>query len=475
MKGFVPTPRETVDTMVELLFRGRSPRPDNTVLDPGCGTGEFIDGVIRWCERARLALPRITGVESDARHLPVLRAKYERLGAVRVDHADFLADGRTTCDFIVGNPPYVAITALSENEKAQYRARYATARGRFDLYLLFFEQALRSLAPGGRLVFITPEKYLYVETAGPLRDLLARCCVEEIRLVREDTFGELVTYPTITVLANAPPGRTQIVRRDGSTVVVDLPPGRDPWLPLLEGAAPQRAAVTLRDLCLRISCGVATGADSVFVRPADGLDPALRRFGRPTIAGRELTLATADLPQRFVMLVPYDVDGRLLPLERLGALGRYLKRDDVRRRLLARTCVKRKPWYAFHETPALRDILRPKILCKDIGERPHFWVDRCGQIVPRHSVYYIVPREPVAIDVITGYLRSPSAHEWLTQNCQRAAKGFLRLQSRALQRLPLPDDVAHAAAGGRPVLQARSRPLQAELSFMTRGPDEYSI
>jgi len=475
MKGFVPTPRETVDTMVELLFRGRSPRPTNTLLDPGCGTGEFIDGVIRWCERRGLALPRITGVECDPRHLPVLRAKYQRLRAVRVERADFLTDGRTTYDFIVGNPPYVAITALSEKEKAGYRARYATARGRFDLYLLFFEQALRSLAPGGRLVFITPEKYLYVETAGPLRDLLARCHVEEIRLVREDTFGELVTYPTITVLGNAPPGRTQIVRRDGSTVTVNLPPGRDPWLPLLEGATPQRAGVTLGGLCLRISCGVATGADSVFVRPADALVPALRRFGHPTIAGRELTLATVDLPQRFVMLIPYDLDGRLLPLERLGALGRYLMRDDVRRRLLARTCVKRKPWYAFHETPALRDILRPKILCKDIGQTPHFWVDRSGQIVPRHSVYYIVPREPAAIDVITGYLLSPSAHEWLIHNCQRAAKGFLRLQSRVLQRLPLPDEVAHAAAGGRPVLQAVCRPLQTQLSFMRRAPHEYAI
>jgi hypothetical protein len=215
---------------------------------------------------------------------------------------------------------------------------------------------------------------------------------------------------------------------------------------------------------LRLSCGVATGADSVFVRPAEGLDPALRPFVHPTIAGRELVPATTDITPRHVMLIPYGADGRLIPLKQLGAFRRYLVRDDVRRRLLARTCVKRKPWYAFHETPALRDILRPKILCKDIGATPHFWVDRSGEIVPRHSVYYIVPREPAAIDVIADYLRSPSAHEWLRRNCQRAAKGFLRLQSRVLQRLPVPDDLARAAAGGRPVIPAGT-PLQAELSF----------
>ncbi len=63
----------------------------------------------------------------------------------------------------------------------------------------------------------------------------------------------------------------------------------------------------LGDLCLRISCGVATGADGVFVRPADGLDPALRRFAHPTVAGRQLTPATGDLPRNFVILIPYDV------------------------------------------------------------------------------------------------------------------------------------------------------------------------
>ncbi|MCH7608678.1 MAG: Eco57I restriction-modification methylase domain-containing protein [Chloroflexi bacterium] len=470
MKGFVPTPHETVDAMVELLFRSRLPHSDDTVLDPGCGTGEFIDGIIRWCERQGLALPRITGVESDERHLPVLRAKYGRLSQVRIRHADFLTDDRAKYDFIVGNPPYVAITGLSESEKARYRARYASARGRFDLYILFFEQALRSLAPSGQLVFITPEKYLYVDTAGPLRDLLARYHIEKIHLVREDTFAELVTYPTITVVRNAPPGRTQVRRRDGGQVTVELPLGRDSWLPLLEGSAPQQAAVTLGDVCLRVSCGVATGADNVFVRPADGLDPGLRRFARPTVAGRQLTPETTDIPQRFVMLTPYNRDGRLLPFERLGALGRYLMHDDVRERLLARTCVQRKPWYAFHETPALREILRPKILCKDICERPQFWVDRSGDVVPRHSVYYIVPRDPATIDVIARYLQSPAAHQWLAQNCQRASKGFLRLQSRVLKRLPLPDDVVRAVSDGRASAHLESPPRQMELAFHAVSP-----
>jgi len=463
MKGFVPTPRETVDTMVDLLFRGRAPTADNTVLDPGCGSGEFIDGIIRWCQRRTLPVPRITGVESDPQHLPALQAKYGRLRLISIEHADFLEGDCKSYDYIVGNPPYVPITGLSEGEKARYRVRYATAQRRFDLYLLFFEEALRRLAPGGRLVFITPEKYLYVETAGPLRELLARRHIEEILLVSEDTFGDLVTYPTITVISQALPGKTRVVRRDGGTLTVKLPGGREPWLPLLEGVASEGMAVRLADLCLRVSCGVATGADHVFVRPAAGLDSSLRPFAHPTIAGRELVPGQTNLASRFVMLVPYGPDGRLMPLRKLGGFRSYLLGADVRPRLLARTCVMRKPWYAFHETPMLRDILRPKILCKDIGETPHFWIDRSGEIIPRHSVYYIVPRDAAKIDMIAEYLRSPSAHDWLRRNCQRAAKGFLRLQSHVLQRLPVPDNIGHSAAEGRHLIGTSDRPLQAQL------------
>jgi len=166
------------------------------------------------------------------------------------------------------------------------------------------------------------------------------------------------------------------------------------------------------------------------------------------------------------MLIPYYMNGRLLPLEELKALGRYLTQDGVRQQLLARTCVKHKPWYAFHEAPLLCEILRPKILCKDISETPRFWVDRSGQIVPRHSVYYIVPHNPQAIDVIADYLKSSSAHRWFAQNCQRASKGFLRLQSRVLRRLPLPDDVVHAALGSGRDARAGLRPRQTELAFM---------
>jgi type I restriction-modification system DNA methylase subunit len=151
-------------------------------------------------------------MELDHRHLPALRARFAKYRAVTIEHADFLAGGERAYDFIIGNPPYVAITSLSESEKIRYRSRYDSARGRFDLYMLFFEESLRRLSPGGRLVLITPEKYLYVESAGPLRDLLTRWHVESVRLMPEDTFGDLVAYPTVTVVNHASGGLTLVAK-----------------------------------------------------------------------------------------------------------------------------------------------------------------------------------------------------------------------------------------------------------------------
>lgn len=55
MKGFVPTPAALVDLMVDRLFEGRLPAPEHTLLDPGCGDGAFLNGVIRTAHRNRYA------------------------------------------------------------------------------------------------------------------------------------------------------------------------------------------------------------------------------------------------------------------------------------------------------------------------------------------------------------------------------------------------------------------------------------
>jgi len=146
------------------------------------------------------------------------------------------------------------------------------------------------------------------------------------------------------------------------------------------------------------------------------------------------------------MLIPYSDKGRLLSETELGKLGDYLRQPQRREMLLKRSCVVRKPWYAFHETPPLAEILRPKILCKDITRNSFFVVDETGMLVPRHSVYYIVPKDPSRIYEIADYLNSGTVRSWLISHCQRATNNFLRLQSHVLKQLPIPEELLVAQA-----------------------------
>lgn len=435
--------------MLGKLLQGRDPG-DAQILDPGCGEGQFIDGIIRLCEREGWAIPRIVGIEMDPGRAATSRSRFASYTTVDIRTADFLQPTAETFDFIVGNPPYVSITALDLEERNRYRQSHSTARGRFDLYLLFFEQALRQLNERGRLVFITPEKFLYVETARPLRQLLRDQSIEELHFLGESTFGELVTYPLVTTVRR---GRmsdttTRVIRRDGSHAEARLSSSTS-WSAEIEGFDTTSSGVTLGDVTLRISCGVATGADGIYVLPDSALTDELRPFAHRTVSGRQI-VSRATPTTRSSILAPYDETGALLPPDRLGPLGDYLGSPTRRQLLEARTCVRKKPWYAFHDNFPLRDMLRPKLLCKDITASPYFVVDECGTIVPRHSVYYIVPSDSQDLMPLAEYLNSPAASAWLRAHCQRAANGFLRLQSHVLKQLPIPVDLCAARSRGEP-------------------------
>ena len=442
MKGHVPTPDALADKIVQKLFEDNPPEQSDRILYPGCGTGPFIAAVDRYCDTHNLPVPTGVGVELDPEHLSVARERHVDRN-VEFMERDFLTDVSDLGEFeyIVGNPPYVPIEGLDEDEKQRYKNRFDTAVGRFDLYILFFEQALDRLVDGGRLSFVTPEKFEYVGTAEPLRRLLTKTHIEEIEHVDEDSFEGLVTYPTITTISNTDPGSTRVVRRDGSSEVVELPADGGSWASSVrEGDASIDSGVTLGDVCQRVSCGVATGADSVFVIDEDEAPMQVSDWTYPTTSGRQLRLNDGPGSGQ-IFICPYDEDGRLAPEDDLGAYGDWaeLHRD----RLEDRSCYTKgkRAWYAWHENPPMEDILQPKIVCKDITEEPQFWSDDTGEIVPRHSVYYIIPKEHVDMDELLEYLNSTVASAWLEANCQRAANGFLRMQSTVLKELPVPKEM----------------------------------
>ncbi|MDS0280929.1 Eco57I restriction-modification methylase domain-containing protein [Haloarcula onubensis] len=447
MKGHVPTPREITERMVEELFDEHPPEEDDRILYPGVGDGPFVSAVKRYCLKRDLPTPEGTAIELD----PELLAKArEQNGDTPVDflEEDFLNISEEDIgqfDYVIGNPPYVPIEGLSEEEKERYKNNFRTAEQRFDLYILFFEQALNLLADQGRLVFITPEKFEYTHTTSELRRLMASYHVERIEHVREDTFDGHVTYPTITTIHDRDADETRIIRRDGTEDTVELPRDGASWASYIRSgetdAYDYDSGVTLGDVTKRISCGLATGRDTIFVQSEEEVPEQLVEEGwtYPTTSGKQLTVNDGP-DSNDLIICPYDENGNLTTEDELGVYGDWaeLHRDELE----SRSCVKKgKVWYSWHENPPMDDLYGvEKILCKDVCDPPEFWADREGDIVPRHSVYYIIPDDGVDLEDLLDYLNSPKARAWIEENAQKAANDYYRMQSKVLRKLPVPEE-----------------------------------
>lgn len=446
MKGHVVTPDGIARRMALRLFRDKTPVSGDRILYPGCGTAPFARAVEDVCKEHGWPLPEGIGVDRNPNLLA--HARQRGLTHVAFEQHDFLNRDvhHGSFDFVVGNPPYVPIEGLDESEKQQYRATFKTATGRFDLYFLFFERALGLLKEGGILSFITPEKWEYVRSASSLRGLLSRkdVHVESIEHVAEDAFEGYVTYPSITTVRRQERGETQIRLRSGESHDVTLSRNGNSWASAIRGRgdAIEPTGITLADVAVRISAGVATGADSVFVTDRSEVPASIGdEWMRPTVSGRQLK--KLDTPSTSsVFLCPYRDDGSLVPESDLGAFGKWAAQH--RDRLESRSCVEKngRPWYAWHENPPMTDLLRPKIIFRDIVKEPKFWIEDVGNVVPRHSVYYLIPQAQVNADRLCTYLNSQNARQWMRAHCQKAANGYMRLQSTVLKKLPVPEQVA---------------------------------
>ena len=78
-------------------------------------------------------------------------------------------------DIAIGNPPYISALAakkiLATELRENYKRVYQSAKGAYDMYLLFMEMGLNNLKDEGTLVYITPTKFLSAKYAESFRQM----------------------------------------------------------------------------------------------------------------------------------------------------------------------------------------------------------------------------------------------------------------------------------------------------------------
>ncbi len=455
-EGVVYTPSPLVDLLAEEALAGLA---DPWVLDPACGEGALLAGVL-----ARGVRPaRVVGVDPDTQALAVARA---HLGhEVHLHAGDGLAEDLVAgwapvgaqggFDAIIANPPYVRQERLGR--------RFT---GTADLYVRFMEQALRCLRPGGRLAAVVPNKWLRVRYGAGLRALLAR----EATLERLVDFGHAPlfkgadAFPCVVVLrrVRAPGGhRVQVsaVPKGGEGSLLrqvracahPVPQARwdrAPWrlepesLAGVLGRLEDRGTPLVEVLGEPLRRGVLTGLNAAFVvdrATRDALvaaDPRSAERLHPVARGRDLGRWRIAAPEHFLIDARRGWNERAFPALRDHLAGH---RARLTPKAPGAAGPGRKPgtyrWCELQDTTAYWDLFaRPKIVHADLAWRPAF--ARVPDPLVVLNTAYVWPTEDLWVLAV---VNSPVLWTWMWHRATHGKDEALRLIRSFLEGVPIPD------------------------------------
>lgn len=104
-------------------------------------------------------------------------------------------------DFVVGNPPYIRIQKIPARQKNEW-TEYKAAKGNYDIYVLFIERGLEWLAEGGKLGYITSNRFTKVNYGEGIRRVISDTAnlVSYIDFRDTGIFKDALNYPAIFLL-----------------------------------------------------------------------------------------------------------------------------------------------------------------------------------------------------------------------------------------------------------------------------------
>src|SRR5690606_25241838 len=108
-------------------------------------------------------------------------------------------------DVVIGNPPYLRIQGLKDaypELTSFYENRYISAKGNYDIYVLFDEKSIELINNSGIISFIQPHKFLVSDFGVGVRELFSKNkLVDNIIHFEEHLVFEVTTYTCILTLS----------------------------------------------------------------------------------------------------------------------------------------------------------------------------------------------------------------------------------------------------------------------------------
>ena len=531
--GVVFTKRWVVDLLLDLAgYTSDHNLVDAVAVEPSAGEGAFLAPMIERLTEScrRLGRPisdcresliayeidegsarraRILATETLTKH-GVAASTAEDLAKSWVRTGDYLFDSMTVkADFVIGNPPYIRLEEIPEETALLYRDAYPTMYGRADLYVAFFEAALRQLKEGGACAFICADRWMRNQYGAELRELITSGFAVDvvIEMHNADAFhDEVDAYPAITVIRRKKQGRT-IVASAGPEVE-RLPSGMlattlltnangmkpanlaglhaarvhswfeggDPW----PCQSPEQLALLRKledqfpplEANAKVGIGVATGNDKVFVtKDAHLVEPSrlLKLAMAKDISSGEMQWSGHYLVD------PWNCDG-LVSLDRFPRMREYFEKHGGALRKRHTAIKSAHAWYKTIDRVTHSLTEKPKLYIADIKNILDPVLDT-GETYPHHNLYFI-QSDVWNLEVLGGLLISAIGQFFVASYGVRMRGGYFRFQAQYLRRIRVPDPKALPKAQASELVKAfrsRDRSLATATALKIYGIDQQEM
>jgi hypothetical protein len=233
----------------------------------------------------------------------------------RIEHKGKIREGSAGFDCVVGNPPYVRMESIKPI-KPFLKTNYICHAERADLFIYFYERAMRLLRSQGRTGFIASSTWTKTKAGERLREFLKKnhTLVSFLDFGDLPVFQDATTYPCILVVQHGRPAPRHEVQ---AAVVRDLEQTKSDKLftsgvPVAQAALDpagwrlkdrrltglfdkiRAQGVSLKEYCGSPLRGVVSGLNEAFVisnDQRDGLvneEPWSKDILKPFLLGRDL-------------------------------------------------------------------------------------------------------------------------------------------------------------------------------------------
>jgi len=378
---------------------------------------------------------------------------------------------KTGFDVVIGNPPYVRNEYISATHKSYFEKNYKTFSGKADLYVYFFEQALRLLKTHGKTGFIVSSKYTKTKYGKILIDFLQTN--SEIKAFIDfkdlDVFQGIIAYPSIILFNNKKisaetnyPQLLVISNENYSEIENNFVNSVNvKQSELFSKLGSWTAGVQddklfnlfnkitsknkkLEDFDLKPQVGIKTGLNAVFIFKPKDVPSIIDKSAllKDYLGGRDIKRYGITSNNNKI-LFPYIIDEKTNILKLVEGLTSYEKeynflsnnRDALSRRaiidigLISGT----KKWYEFQQIKLDFKYHLEYIIYPDISSDVNF------TLVSDKLMDMTCFGIPSNSKSLLGILNSKLIKTYLETICVKARGGYLRLKNQYLLQLPIPE------------------------------------